>query len=57
MWLFANFKVGQFNASIINLRIRINCQSVKKKGRDLEALTDSTDPDIILGSESWMNNK
>ena len=39
-----------------HLRIlNINCQSVKKKGRDLEALIDSTDPDIILGTESWLN--
>ena len=39
-----------------HLRIlNINCQSVKKKGRDLEALIDSTDPDIFLGTESWLN--
>ena len=29
--------------------LNINCQSINKKGRDLEAVIDSMDPDIILG--------
>lgn len=42
-----------------NLRIlNINCQIVKKKGGDLEALIDSTDPDIVnLCTESWLNEQ
>ena len=35
--------------------LNINCQSIKKKGRDLEPHIDSTDPDIILGTESRLN--
>ena len=35
--------------------LNINCQSIKKKDRDPEPLTDSTVPDIILGTKSWLN--
>ncbi|KAL8618296.1 hypothetical protein ACOMHN_061141 [Nucella lapillus] len=39
-----------------NLRIlNINFQSARKKGKHLEALIDSTDPDIIIGTETWLD--
>ncbi len=40
-----------------SLRIlNVNFQSVKKKGNSLEAIIDSTDPDIILGTETWLDS-
>ncbi|KAL8610333.1 hypothetical protein ACOMHN_041147 [Nucella lapillus] len=42
----------------MNLRIlNINFQSAKKKGKHLEALIDSTDPDIIIGTETWLDDE
>ncbi|KAL8623447.1 hypothetical protein ACOMHN_058892 [Nucella lapillus] len=41
-----------------NLRIlNINFQSARKKGKHLEALIDSTDSDIIIGTETWLDDK
>ncbi|KAL8590830.1 hypothetical protein ACOMHN_052181 [Nucella lapillus] len=41
-----------------NLRIlNINFQSARKKGKHLEALIDSTDPDIIIGTETWLDDE
>jgi hypothetical protein len=33
----------------------INCQSIKNKKYDMENLTESTKPDIIIGNESWLH--
>ena len=39
-----------------NLRIlNINFRSAKKKGKDLEAIIDTCNPDIIIGTETWLN--
>ena len=39
-----------------HLRIlNINFQSLRKKGKQLETLIESTDPDIILGTETWLD--
>ena len=39
-----------------HLRIlNINFQSLRKKGKQLEAVIDSTKPDIILGTETWLD--
>ena len=35
--------------------LNINFHSVKKKGKQLEAITDATKPDIILGAETWLD--
>ena len=35
--------------------IVVNCQSVKNKTKELENLITSTNPDVILGTESWLN--
>ncbi len=35
--------------------ILINCQSVKKKASDIEALNNLHNPDIICGTESWLD--
>jgi hypothetical protein len=35
--------------------LNINFQSAKKKGKDLEALIDLCDPDVIIGTETWLN--
>ena len=34
----------------------VNCRSVKNKIADVEAIIDEYKPDIILGSESWLNS-
>ena len=36
--------------------LNINFQSLSKKGKLLEVLIDSTDPDIILGTETWLDS-
>ena len=36
--------------------VSVNCQSVKEKTRELGNLILTTDPDIILGQESWLND-
>ncbi|KAJ8026320.1 RNA-directed DNA polymerase from mobile element jockey [Holothuria leucospilota] len=36
--------------------VTVNCQSVKGKVRELANLIQTTDPDIILGTESWLNS-
>lgn len=39
-----------------SLRIlNINFQSLRKKGKLLEAIIDSTDPDVIIGTETWLD--
>lgn len=41
-----------------SLRIlNINFNSARKKGKLLEAIIDDTDPDIILGTETWLDEK
>ncbi|KAL8580858.1 hypothetical protein ACOMHN_039558 [Nucella lapillus] len=37
--------------------LNINFQSARKKGKHLEALIDSTDPDIIIGTETWLDDE
>jgi exonuclease III len=34
----------------------INFQSIKNKKEELWNLVDSSDPDIIFGTETWLNN-
>ena len=33
----------------------VDCQSVKNKARELDNMIQSSDPDFILGTESWLN--
>lgn len=41
---------------VSNLKIiNINCQSVRAKLPDFEALLATEDPDIVVGTESWLN--
>lgn len=35
--------------------LNINFQSLRKKGKQLEAVIDSTNPDIIIGTETWLD--
>jgi hypothetical protein len=35
--------------------VMINCQSVRNKKQELENLEESSNPDIIIGNESWLN--
>jgi len=38
-----------------NLKIAIiNCQSLKNKTAELQLFIEDTDPDLILGTESWL---
>ena len=32
----------------------MNCQSIKNKKAEIQAVIDSAKPDIILGNESWL---
>ena len=36
--------------------LNVNFQSVRRKGSQLEALIDATDPDIIMGTETWLDD-
>ena len=36
--------------------LNINCRSVIEKKLELKFLTDQTRPDIIAGTESWLND-
>ena len=33
----------------------INFRSLRKKGKLLEALVETTNPDIIMGTETWLD--
>jgi hypothetical protein len=33
----------------------INFQSARKKGKDISALVESVQPDIIMGTETWLS--
>jgi len=35
--------------------LNINFQSLRKKGKLLETIIDSTDPDVIIGTETWLD--
>ncbi|CAG2209667.1 unnamed protein product [Mytilus edulis] len=40
-----------------SLRIlNINFQSIRKKGLNIEVLVDTTSPDIIIGTETWLSD-
>ena len=40
-----------------HLRIlNMNIQSLKKKGKQIEAIIESTEPDIIIGTETWLDS-
>ncbi len=36
--------------------LNINFQSIRRKGASLETVIDATDPDIILGTETWLDS-
>ena len=36
--------------------LNINFQSLRKKGKLLEAIIDDSDPDIIIGTEKWLDS-
>ncbi|KAK3105360.1 hypothetical protein FSP39_023412, partial [Pinctada imbricata] len=45
------------NPKVNNLRvININFQSIKNKVADLEILIESTRPDVIIGTETWLSS-
>jgi hypothetical protein len=35
--------------------LNINFQSLRKKGKQLEAVIDSSNPDVIIGTETWLD--
>jgi hypothetical protein len=37
--------------------LNINFQSVRKKGKLLESIIDSAEPDIIIGTETWLTDE
>lgn len=40
----------------MSLRIlNVNFQSVRTKGRNIDALVESTNPDFIIGTETWLS--
>jgi hypothetical protein len=36
--------------------LKMNFQSLKEKGNLLEAIIESTEPDIIIGTETWLDS-
>jgi hypothetical protein len=34
----------------------VNCQSIKNKKQELENLVETSKPDIMIGTESWLSN-
>jgi len=41
-----------------NLRLlNINFQSVRNKGRNIDVLVETTNPNIIIGTETWLSNE
>ena len=49
-----NYTANKRNDTHLRVLV-INCQSIKNKKYDLENLTESTKPDIIIGNESWLH--
>ena len=49
---FQNSKSLMLTAS--QLKINVNCQSVKNKIPELHTLLDTEKPDILIGTESWL---
>ena len=49
-----NYTANKRNDAPLRVLV-INCQSIKNKKYDMEYLTESTKPDIIIGNESWLN--
>jgi hypothetical protein len=49
-----NYTANKRNDTYLRVLV-INCQSIKNKKYDLENLTESTKPDIIIGNESWLH--
>lgn len=37
--------------------LTINFQCIRKKGRNVDVLVNSTKPDIILGPETWLSDE
>ena len=35
--------------------LTINFQSIRKKGRNIDLLVETTKPDVILGTETWLS--
>jgi hypothetical protein len=34
----------------------VNCQSIKNKKQELDNLVETSKPDIMIGTESWLSN-
>jgi hypothetical protein len=34
----------------------VNCQSIKNKKQELDNLVETSKPDIMIGTESWLGN-
>ena len=48
---------GNKTKDIKSLRmLNINFQSLRKKGKLLEAIIEDSDPDIIIGTETWLDS-
>lgn len=50
-----NIKPGMQGKKHLRI-LNINFQSARKKGKLLEAIIDDTDPDIICGTETWLDS-
>ena len=35
----------------------MNCQSIRKKGNNIDALVETTSPDVIIATETWLNSE
>ena len=50
-------KLSRPKAKVKNLRVlNINFQSLRRKGKLLETVIDDVDPDIIIGTETWLDS-
>ena len=37
--------------------VTISCQSIRKKGKNIDILVETTSPDVIIATEAWLNSE